>query len=83
MTGTPAARRRGVGLALVAQHVGLVDDHERRRQPLELLVGRTQRRGERLRAPLEVGEVDVNVIAVRYLVRCVGNVNDEPAAGSA
>jgi hypothetical protein len=30
-----------------------------------------------------VGEVDVEVIAVRYLVSCVGNVDDEPAAGSA
>jgi hypothetical protein len=30
-----------------------------------------------------VGEVDVYVIAVHYLVGCVGNVDDEPAAGSA
>jgi hypothetical protein len=30
-----------------------------------------------------VGEVDANVIAVRYLVGCAGNVDDEPAPGSA
>ena len=53
------AEVRRVRLALIAQHVGLVDDHERRRQPFELLVGRPQRRGERLRAPLEVGLVGV------------------------
>jgi hypothetical protein len=32
-----------VGFALVAQHVGLVDDHERRRKAGELLVARAQR----------------------------------------
>jgi hypothetical protein len=30
------AQARGVCLALVAQHVGLVDDHQRRRKPASI-----------------------------------------------
>jgi hypothetical protein len=42
--GRPQAR--GLDLALVAQHVGLVDDQKRRRNPGEQLVAGPQRSGE-------------------------------------
>ena len=53
------AQSRGVGLALIAQHVGLADHHEGRREAGELLVAGAQRGRERLQAPLDVGLVGV------------------------